>query len=55
MTVVTKNESLREQLGDKRVHLFGLAALVDDATYAASDRRIPNWVKFVVATWRQLF
>ena len=55
VTVVTKNESLREQLGDERAHLFGSASPVDDATYNASDRRIPNWVKFVVATWRQLF
>lgn len=53
--IVTRSPSLRADLHEEQERLFRHADPVDSGTFAAADRRVPAWVKFVVAMWRNFF
>lgn len=55
ITIVTTNKDLRNELDEEQKMLFESSTKVTQETFKLPERRIPNWVKVVVATARNLF
>lgn len=55
ITIVTTNDSLRQQMHAEQYRLFAQSTPVSEETFDLPDRKIPTWVKWVVATSRKFF
>ena len=55
ITIVTKDLALQRALADEQRGLMEKCTSVTKETFEEPDRRVPNWVKIVVAVARNLF
>jgi hypothetical protein len=55
MTIVTKCKDLRSDLHDEQKRLFDSSSQVTRGTFEDPERKVPNWIKLVVATARNFF
>jgi CDP-diacylglycerol--glycerol-3-phosphate 3-phosphatidyltransferase len=55
ITIVTENSELQRQMHLEQERLFIQSTPVTRETFDLPDRKIPTWVKWVVATARKFF
>ena len=55
VTLVTSNFDLQTQLHQEQESLFQHSEQVKEDTFKEADRRVPYWVRTVVALWRNFF
>lgn len=55
LALVTKNESLRQQLRKEHVHLFESSDKVTESTFTRKDRYVPVWVRIIANYIKNFF
>ena len=55
ITVVTTNPELRRDIDAEQDRLFAQSTPVTEETFLLPERKIPTWVKWVVAAGRKFF
>lgn len=55
LALVTKNESLRQQLREEHVHLFESSDKVTECTFKRKDRFVPLWVRMITNYIKNFF
>ena len=55
IVILTRSEDLQQRLGEEQERLYREAEQVDSTTWRGEDRRIPIWVRMVVAFARKWF